>query len=107
MGRTDHSSGFIARIGLLLVLLASLLAFNVDAGNAVERYAPVGVSSIDLDPNDDGYDPHHDGFYRVNSFRLDPFLRLTFRDQAIPASRLCEAQWSCHFLVRGPPSAFA
>lgn len=107
MGRTDHSSGFIARIGLLLVLLASLLVVNVDAGNAVERFAPVGVSSIDLDPNDDGYDPHQDGLDRVNSFRVDPFRRLTFSPQATPASQLCKAQWSCHFLVRGPPSAIA
>ncbi len=104
MGRNDHSSGFMARIGLLLVLLASLLAFNFENAVAADRMAPISAQSIDLDPNDDGPDPHGDALARSAVQVGNPFSGSAATAAPVSSDPARQAQWSYHFLVRGPPS---
>ena len=101
MGRDWQQGGAWSRISYVLVLLASLLAFDFEHYGESDRLAPSGAYSVSLDADND--DPTPDVKIPTvpmvvtrNNARL--IAELSFVDENDRA-----AHWSYHFDPRGPP----
>lgn len=107
MGLNGQRSGFLSRISYLLVLLASLVAFDCEPAGAFERMAPAGSYSLDFDADDSVPGPDDQGLAPSGSpiFGNDR-TGLSAANEVADAPRL-PARWSYHFLVRGPPPSLS
>ncbi len=103
MGRKGQHSGIASRISYLLVLLASLMAFGVEPGNAADRLSSSISISVDCD-EDQGSGPDDNDFTLVEATETRSLGTCRYINSHVVNDRAVPTQSSYHFLVRGPPS---
>ena len=103
MGLERQKGGFASRISYVLVVLASVLAFDFEPASGSERIAPSEIFSAEIEL--DASEPSSDDIQAVEPEvpRVSPaygaprLMRVRVADVSGPA------QWFDHFDARGPP----
>lgn len=103
MGRDRQAGGACSRISYVLVLLASLLAFDYEPTDRSERLPPNGVYSVVVDEVVGDPTPDAQGAITFPIFNQRPSIEVRHIGVAAIDDRDIAAQWSDHFDARGPP----
>ena len=103
MGRDRQAGGACSRISYVLVLLASLLAFDYEPTDRSERLLPNGVYNVVVDEAVGDPTPDAQGAISFPIFKQRPSLEVRRVSVAAIDDRNIAAQWSEHFDARGPP----
>ena len=105
MVREWQKGGACSRFSYVLVLLASLLAFDFEPSGGSERLAPGGVYRISVEDDTGNPSPTLKSAHALLPLpRATPTLRE--HSAAIKNDRAFLALWTSHFDARGPPLWF-